>query len=210
MIKLGLFPLNLVLFPEALYPLHIFEERYKTLIQECYKSGMEFGINYAKNAGINQSGCTAMVKEILKTYPDGKMDIIIRGISRFRILKLIEGEKPYFTAEVETYADDDFDTDKLLIEEASRLFNNIIEGITSVKIDKINTDDIKVKYPSFLIAQKAGLSPEQKQALIEIRSENLRLESLILHFRKVQPLIRRAEFIAAIVKNDGYLNPNQI
>lgn len=206
MIKIGLFPLNIVMFPEALYPLHIFEERYKFLINECFDSGLEFGINYINSQGINQIGCTAIVSEVIKKYSDGKMDIIVQGISRYRISKLSESEKKYFTAEVEPFADDDFGIDKVLLEEASRLFNKIIEGITSIKIEPVNPDNLKVKYPSFLIAQKAGLTPEQKQSLIEIRSENLRLKTLSGHLRKVQPLIKRAEVISNIVKNDGYLN----
>ncbi|MDX9790951.1 MAG: hypothetical protein RBT61_09000, partial [Candidatus Kapabacteria bacterium] len=61
MIKIGLFPLNMVMFPESSYPLHIFEERYKALIQECYSNGMEFGINLISSNGINQIGCSVMV-----------------------------------------------------------------------------------------------------------------------------------------------------
>jgi uncharacterized protein len=206
MIKIGLFPLNIVMFPEAYYPLHIFEERYKVLVKECYGTGHEFGINYFSNTGISQTGCSVLVNEISKTYSDGKMDVIVQGISRYRIIKIIDGEKPYFTAEVEPFADDDFDIDANLLEEATRLFNKVIEGITSIKIDPIYPDKITVKYPSFLIAQKAGFSPQQKQSLIEIRSENLRLKALSAHLRKVQPLIKKAEVISNIVKNDGYLN----
>ncbi|MBX3042169.1 MAG: LON peptidase substrate-binding domain-containing protein [Candidatus Kapabacteria bacterium] len=207
MIKIGLFPLNLIMFPEAMYPLHIFEERYKLLINSCYASGLEFGINFINSSGINEIGCTAIVSEVLKKYSDGKMDIIVQGISRYRIMKLKEGEELYYTAEVEPFADDDFEIDKKILDEAVRMYNKIIEGITSLKIDKINPDKLPVKYPSFLIAQKAGMTAEQKQSLLEIRSENLRLKTISNHLRKVQPMIKRAEVISNIVKNDGYLNP---
>lgn len=195
------------MFPEAAYPLHIFEERYKLLVKECYSSGLEFGINYISKNGISQFGCSVMVQEISKLYSDGKMDIIVKGISRFKLFKLIDDEKPYYTAEVEPFADEDYDIDKNILVEAARLFNKIIEGITSIKIDPINPDKLNVRYPSFLIAQKAGFTPEQKQSLLEIRSENLRLKTLTAHLRKVQPLIKQAEVISNIVKNDGYLSP---
>lgn len=208
MIKIGLFPLNIVLFPESKYPLHIFEDRYKQLINECFDNGMEFGINYISSLGISHIGCSAVVTDILKKYSDGKLDIIVQGVSRYRISRFIEGEKSYFTAEVEPFSDDDYGIDRKLLDETARLFNKIAEGITSIKIDKIDPDNISVKFPSFLIAQKAGLTPEQKQALIEIRSENLRLKTLAGHLRKVQPLIKRAEVISNIVKNDGYLYPD--
>lgn len=210
MIKIGLFPLNIVLFPESLYPLHIFEDKYKKLITECYKNKLEFGISYFDKSGINHTGCTAIVKDVLKIYPDEKLDIIIQGISRYRIIRINEGENPYLTAEIEPFADDDFGYEPKLFEEVASLFNKIVDGISSIKIDKISTNEIRTKYPSFLIAQKAGLSPLQKQSLIEIRSENLRLETIAKHLRKVQPLIKQAEVISNIVKNDGYIKPSNV
>lgn len=210
MINIGIFPLNIILFPESVYPLHIFEERYKKLISECYSHQLEFGINFISAQGISQIGCTAMVNDVLKKYPDGKMDIVIQGVSRYRLLKLSESEKLYYTADIEPFADDEFGIDQHLLDEAVRLFNKIADGITSLKIDKINPKTIKANYPSFLIAQKAGLTPEQKQSLLEIRSENLRLDALTKHLRKIQPLIKRAEIISNIVKNDGYLKNDLI
>ncbi|GAB1373117.1 LON peptidase substrate-binding domain-containing protein [Candidatus Kapaibacterium sp.] len=205
MIKIGIFPLNVILFPESVYPLHIFEERYKQLINECYTNNLEFGINYISPAGISEVGCSAMVSQVLKKYPDGKMDIIVQGISRYRLNRIWQGQELYYSADVEPFADDDYGVDFGLMEEAVRLYNKIAEGITSLKIDKIDPNNIDAKFPSFLIAQKAGLTPEQKQSLLEIRSENLRLETLSKHLRKVQPLIKRAEVISNIIKNDGYL-----
>ncbi len=205
MIKIGLFPLNIILFPESIYPLHIFEDRYKHLINDCYNGNLEFGINYINSSGINDIGCTALVQQVLKKYSDGKMDIIVQGVSRYRLLNFNEREKPYYIAEIEPFADEDYGRDEKLLEEAIRLFNKIADGITSLKIDKINMNDIKVQYPSFLIAQKVGLTPEQKQFLLAIRSENARLEHISKHLRKIQPLIKRAEIISNIIKNDGYL-----
>jgi Lon protease-like protein len=209
MIKVGLFPLNLILFPESVYPLHIFEDRYKQLINDCFSGQVEFGINYINSKGINEIGCTALVSQIVKKYTDGKMDIVVQGVSRYRLLNLNEGEKLYYVAEIEPFADDDFGIDQKLLDEAARLFNKIADGITSLKIDKIDPKKINVSYPSFLIAQKAGLTPEQKQSLLAIRSENLRLETLTKHLRKIQPLIKKAEVISNIVKNDGYLQNDQ-
>lgn len=198
------------MFPEAYYPLHIFEDRYKLLINESYKSNLEFGIQFFSKTGISKAGCSVLVNEISKTYPDGKMDIIVQGISRYHISKLIDGEKPYYMAEVEPFADEDFGIDKGLLDEVARVFNKIIEGITSVKIDPVYPEKLTVQYPSFLIAQKAGFSPQQKQSLIELRSENLRLKAIAEHLRKVQPLIKKAEVISNIVKNDGYLNLEEL
>lgn len=210
MIKIGLFPLNIVMFPEAMFPLHIFEERYKLLIKECFSTDYEFGIILTKDNKMLDIGCSVIVNNIVNLYSDKKMDIIVQGISRFKIVKLYENEKPYLMADVEPFADDDFGYDIDLLAEVSSLFNSILDDLTLLKVESIDINNIKVKYPSFLIAQKAGLNPIQKQALIEIRSENLRLKTLAGHLRKVQPLIKRAEVISKIVKNDGYLNPEWI
>ncbi len=196
------------MFPESSYPLHIFEERYKALIQECYSNGMEFGINLISSNGINQIGCSVMVTEIIKKYSDGKLDIVIQGLSRFRINKLIEGDKPYFTAEVDMFADDDYGIDDVLLEETALLFNKIAKSIKSMRINPIDPKKLDVLNPSFLIAQKAGLNNSQKQSLLEIRSENVRLKSLSNHLRKMQPFLMKAEMISNIVKNDGYINTN--
>lgn len=205
MLKIGIIPLNVILFPESLYPLHIFEDRYKVLINECYTNNMEFGINYMNHNGINEIGCTAMVSQIIKKYSNGKMDIIIQGISRYKLLNLNEKEKPYFIAEVEPFADDDFGVDKNLLDETVRLFNKIASSITSIKITALDLTNMEFDYPSFYIAQKAGLTAEQKLSLISMRSENQRLETLSKKLRKIQPLIKKAEVISNIVKNDGYL-----
>jgi len=50
--KIGLFPLNIVLFPESIYPLHIFEDRYKKLLSECEEEDKEFGVVYANGNNI--------------------------------------------------------------------------------------------------------------------------------------------------------------
>jgi len=91
--------------------------------------------------------------------------------------------------------------------ECTDIFNEVASKIKSVKIDKINPDQLVTKKPSFLIAQKSGLSPEQKQALLEIRSEDTRLDYLIKHLKRLTPMIMQSETINQIIKNDGYIKP---
>lgn len=103
---LPLFPLQLVVFPRTQLPLHIFEERYKEMIGEAIRSNSEFGVVLAKEDGIVNAGCTAVVEKILKTYPDGRMDILTTGRRRFEIV-LLDQEKPYLRGEVEFFDDDE-------------------------------------------------------------------------------------------------------
>src|SRR5437762_2525925 len=102
---LPLFPLQVVVFPRTQLMLHIFEERYKEMVGEAIRDKSEFGIVLAKEEGIVNAGCTVVVDSILKSHPDGRMDIMTRGIRRFEIVMLNQ-EKPYLRGEV-TYFDDD-------------------------------------------------------------------------------------------------------
>src|SRR5215472_12444875 len=91
---LPLFPLRVVVFPRTPLPLHIFEERYKQMVGEAIRAKSEFGIVLAKEEGIVNAGCTVVVEKVLKTYPDGRLDIMTRGLRRFEILDLNQ-EKDY-------------------------------------------------------------------------------------------------------------------
>lgn len=103
---LPLFPLRVVVFPRTPLPLHIFEERYKEMIGDAISAGSEFGIVLAKEEGIVSAGCTVAVEKVLKTYTDGRMDILTHGIRRFEIVGINE-DKSYLRGEVEFFDDDD-------------------------------------------------------------------------------------------------------
>lgn len=103
---LPLFPLRLVLVPNAQLALHIFEDRYKEMIGEAIDKRSEFGIVLASEKGIVNTGCTAMVDKVVKRYDDGRMDIVAIGRRRFEILLLNE-EKDYLRGAVEFFDDED-------------------------------------------------------------------------------------------------------
>src|SRR6476620_9896855 len=85
-----LFPLQLVVFPRTQLPLHIFEERYKEMVGDAMRDNTEFGIVLAKEDGIVNAGCTVIVEQMLKQYPDGRMDILTAGRRRFEVVTLNE------------------------------------------------------------------------------------------------------------------------
>src|SRR3954451_7010959 len=82
-----LFPLPVVLLPSEVVPLHIFEERYKTMITECLDESREFGIVWLADDGLKDIGCTARVAEVLERMEDGRMNILVRGASPFRLIQ---------------------------------------------------------------------------------------------------------------------------
>src|SRR5262249_15941168 len=99
---LPLFPLQVVLLPGARVPLHIFEDRYKERRGEVLKHSQEFGVVLASEKGIVDKGCSAIVDKVLRTYPDGRMDILTLGRRRFEIL-LLNDEKAYLRGAVEFF-----------------------------------------------------------------------------------------------------------
>ncbi len=103
---LPLFPLPLVLFPRTPLPLHIFEDRYKEMIGDVLPNRSEFGVVLARENGILNAGCTAVVEEVLERHPDGRMDILTVGRRRFEILDLND-EKSYLRGAVEFFDDDE-------------------------------------------------------------------------------------------------------
>lgn len=109
-IRIPLFPLEVVLLPGTPLPLHIFEPRYKLMIQRCMDEHIEFGMVLASGNAMAATGCTAEIVRKLKDYPDGRMDILTEGRSVFHLTHLID-EKAYYEGDVvyETDADDPLD-----------------------------------------------------------------------------------------------------
>ena len=99
--KIPLFPLELVLLPCENIPLHIFEPRYKKMISNSLNKNEPFGIVLKDSKQMFNIGCQAIVSKIIKTYPDGNSDILVKGINRFKIIntykddKIIMGEVGY-------------------------------------------------------------------------------------------------------------------
>ncbi len=106
---LPLFPLQLVVFPGAAVPLHIFEERYREMVGEAEARGTEFGIVRTIERGeenaIAAMGCTVTVESVVNRLPDGRFDVVTRGRRRFQIVSL-DDEKSYLRGAVEYFDDE--------------------------------------------------------------------------------------------------------
>ena len=88
--NINLFPLGIVAFPNKSIPLHIFEERYKKMINNCMNNKEEFGVVYQNKKGIANVGCTVNVTKLLKKYSDGRMDIMSKGNKIYSIRLLLQ------------------------------------------------------------------------------------------------------------------------
>jgi Lon protease-like protein len=203
---LGLFPLNLVLFPEVRLPLHIFEPRYRALINECLERGSEFGINLIEEGRLHPVGCTAIVVDVTEKHPDGRMDIVVEGLRRYRLLEVVSSESPYTVGTVEEYLDTTQGYDGKLLDDVLGSYNRIVNMVYGMSAPTLTLDDLSAS-PSFDMAPKAGLTPMQRQMLLEIQDENTRLVLLREHYKDVMPAVTTADAIQRVIRNDGYLRP---
>ncbi len=205
MSRIGLFPLNIVLFPGSSYPLHIFESRYKTLIGEVLASNGEFGINLVENGKMFQVGCLARVSDVTRRYEDGKLDIVTLGTRRYSIKGYTTGEKPYIMAEVEPFEDDDIETNYELLESSISLYNQLVESVYGDAEEVLDPSQWIGGGAGFRMAQKCGLELVLRQRLLEMRSENERLEFLHGYLKDLVPKIKKMETVQQLSRNDGYM-----
>src|SRR4051812_37672755 len=89
-----LFPLRLVALPGELVPLHIFEERYRTMIARCLDEESEFGIVCADDAGQRETGCACEIAEVLERFDDGRLNLVARGTRPF-VIEAEQADLPY-------------------------------------------------------------------------------------------------------------------
>ena len=175
---IGLFPLEMVLLPGEVVPLHIFEERYKRLVDECRDEGGEFGIVFAEEDGVREIGCTAAVGEVLEEFEDGRMNILVEGRRRFRLLDLVQPDDPetgYIRGVVLFVPDEDDEAPAVLRRRALDDFRKVL-----VLMGVESPHEPGGSGPlSYRIAGAVDFGVALKQELLESLSEERRLETLV-------------------------------
>ena len=176
MSDIPLFPLNVVLMPGAPLPLHIFEDRYKQMVDECLQQESEFGMVYADESGTRKVGCTAKIVELVERYDDGRMLILVEGSRRFRLNNVLTG-KPYYVGEIEFFEEEPEEQDvQALAEECIALLERVVEAATEGSVG------IEIEPPyrnlSFAIAGRVEFEAETRQQILELTSERERLEKV--------------------------------
>lgn len=203
-VELPLFPLQVVLFPNSILPVHIFEERYKQLINECLDEGKEFGINLVHDNITARVGCTAFVTRLVKRYENGRMDILVQGGGRYRLSGLVQRSALYPVGQVTILSSVSEAPDRQLVAETVRLHNHLIGIVYKGSEYKVALDP-RMQELSFTLAQKAGMELQQRQQLLELDSENERLKMLRAYFVDVIPRLERRSEVQRVQQSDGYI-----
>jgi Lon protease-like protein len=194
-----LFPLQVVVFPRTPLPLHIFEERYKEMVGNAIREKSEFGIVLAKDDGIVNAGCTVTVEKIVHMYPDGRMDILTRGLRRFEIQSLNE-DRSYLQAEVTFFDDEDFVPPPGELRDEALLHYKALNEIRGSAPEEPDSSDPQL---SFHVAQ--GLPDlDFLNSLLRQRSETARLKQLNRYLTEYIPKRRTIEHVKEIAPTNGF------
>jgi Lon protease-like protein len=196
---LRFFPLNLVAYPTENVNLHIFEPRYRQLINECLDGTKTFGIPAFINNKLPGFGTEMRIVALSERYDDGRMDIRTKGMRVFRMItfenpvkgKLYAGGKVQFVQDTEPA---EGIIPELLLQ-LERLYN----------ILKTNVDFDTRRLPfSYQVAHKVGLSQEEEYQILTLQSETERQRFLLYHLNKVIPIMNDMERTKERIRLNGH------
>jgi Lon protease-like protein len=218
--RLPVFPLGTVLFPGLVLPLHIFEERYRSLVRELVASPEdgphEFGVVTLRRGveapspeaedgpapepppvrldDLYPVGCTAELRQVSE-LPDGRFDIMTVGRRRFTIIDIRQGEAPYLTAKVEWLPDET--SDEIAAQLAPRAlaaFRTYLDLLRpdSEVIDTVPGDPTVL---SHLIAATAQLTTDERQLLLAAPDTATRLRAELKLLNREAGLLARVRAV---------------
>ncbi|MDQ6821635.1 MAG: LON peptidase substrate-binding domain-containing protein [Actinomycetota bacterium] len=182
-----LFPLGLVALPGELIPLHIFEERYKTMMNECLANEGEFGIVWLADDGLREIGCACKIDRVLERLEDGNMNLLARGTRPFRVVER-QGHLAYPAGVIEFVEDRSTDADPELARTAHEAYAELVKLATDRDPDPSELADLG----AYAMAATIDFGLDAKQGLLDLRSENARLR---LVTRLLRAAIKRLEFV---------------
>jgi uncharacterized protein len=196
-----IFPLGIVVYPGEELNLHIFEPRYKQLINDCYAGIKPFGIPTVLENKMQDYGSLVRMTELSKVHDNGEMDIKTRGEKIFRILEVIkEVPDKLYSGAIVNYPDN---YEQGNPEMMSKLMKSIRDLHRLLKITK----DFKKEDSELIcydVAHHIGLSVDEEYELLGLLEERQRLEYIKRHLTKVIPLMAGIEQLKEKIKNNGH------
>jgi len=197
---LPLFPLEIVVFPSAPLPLHIFEPRYKEMIGECLAQERPFGMVRAKENALSAIGCSARIVTVIRKYEDGRLDIAAEGAQRFEIIQ-VNQERSFLQAEVAFFEDETSTVSKNAADAAIQLHEQLFAVLgQTVEIER------DADFLSFHLAQDLPVDLDFKQTLLEMKSEAERIETLTEYYRATIPKIETSLRVRQRASGNGHVH----
>ncbi|HEX5851662.1 MAG TPA: LON peptidase substrate-binding domain-containing protein [Solirubrobacteraceae bacterium] len=173
-----LFPLGIVALPNESVPLHIFEDRYRKMIERCLQApagslGRQFGILWLSERELKPVGCACEVEEVLERMDDGRLNILARGTRPFRLLER-QDDLPYPAGVIEFVHEGEERSDPQAGRAARELYRELVSEATDREIEAEDLESMD----AYRMAATVEFDIDAKQELLELRSENARLRLL--------------------------------
>jgi len=201
--ELGLFPLPIVLVPTERIPLHIFEPRYRELIEECVENDTDFGLVLATGDGaVHEIGTRASVLEVLEVLDDGRMNVVVEGGERFRLLELTAG-RAFTTGLVESVIDDDAPPADADIERALEVFAELAETSES----DVDFPEPDMPQLDFELAARVDLGVDSKQEVLAMISPRLRMQRLAVLLESALEAVQIEQTMRERASKNGKVTP---
>jgi Lon protease-like protein len=187
-----LFPLGIVALPTESVPLHIFEDRYRQMIEKCIAAGAdsadrEFGIVWLSDDELKPVGCACEIEKVLERMDDGRLNILALGTRPFRLIER-QDDLPYPAGVVEFLTEELEEVDQQASHEARELYRELVEQATDQSMEEDELSNMN----AYEMAATVEFGADAKQELLELRSENARLRVLAL---LLSAAIKRLEMV---------------
>ena len=196
-----IFPLSLVVYPGEQLNLHIFEPRYKQLVNECAAQTKPFGIPAVINNKVSEYGTLMELVEIVKTYDNGEMDIRTKGLKVFRMLEMVpDVPERLFGGAIVEYPDNRAFGSANLMQKVLEAIGYLHKMLNVSKKFSMTGDQLR----SYDVAHHAGLALEQEYELLCLLDELQRQEYLRRHLQAVLPVVAEMESLKEKVKLNGH------
>ncbi|MBT8180965.1 MAG: LON peptidase substrate-binding domain-containing protein [Eudoraea sp.] len=197
--KLPFFPLQSVFFPGEKVPLHIFEDRYKQLINDCRKEAITFGIPVYINDSIAY-GTEVQLMEVVNTYESGAMDVVCVARQIFRVISFDNtmDDRLYAGGEVEfidNIKDSELSAKQEVYSKLKDLYELMEVPFAPVELEMFN---------SYTLAHKMGLSFEQEYELLQLASENERLKFIMEHLLVTIQVLNEVNRTKLLIELNGH------
>lgn len=197
---LPLFPLDVVLFPGAPLPLHIFEPRYREMIGECIEQKLPFGMVRAGENSLAEIGCSAVILEVLKKYDDGRLDIHTEGRRRFEIVR-VNQERAFLRGEVVFFDDEPGAASAKDVQALRELHQRLLSIMgKGAEFESANPS------LSFQLAHELPVDLDFKQSLLEMKSEPERIATLLEYYQATIPKVEKALLVRARAGGNGHVH----
>jgi len=213
--ELPIFPLPLVLLPNELLPLHIFEDKYRQMLKDVESRGQFFGVtlfepteDFIDRPAVGTVGCVAEIRES-ETLDDGRSNIITLGLVRFRLVEYVEALDPYLVAEVEFFEDEPVEPDDI-----TQLANAVFDLFQRMAVAAFKMSGSRGRMPeiqrtdaealSFLICSAFNFDNEKKYRLLEMTSTSERLLDLKEILERAVDQVEQSAEIQSVARTNGH------